>query len=123
MSPIRLCPCPLPPFQSSYSLQYSLHSHLLLQLPQFLFLVILLNNPLLPFNLMTRDIRQSPHFVACGHGAGVQHLFVELFLLEVCELLVQLVFVEVVVAYALCYGVGDFFADVVLFAESFPVRC
>jgi hypothetical protein len=41
--------------------------------------------------------------------------------LEFCEFFVEFVFVDAARGYARGYGVGDFFADGVLFAEIFPV--
>lgn len=75
----------------------TLHRHLRLQLPQFLLLIILLDprRSALPLcNLRLRRLWQAAHFVAYGHGTRVEHLLVELFLLELCEFLVEIVFVD-----------------------------
>jgi hypothetical protein len=46
----------------------------------------------------------------------------ELFLLEFCQLLVELVFVDGIVGDARGDGFGDLFADRVLFAQALPVK-
>lgn len=65
-------------------------------------------------------MRQAADLVADGDGARVEHLLVELLLLELGELLVEVVFVDGGCVDARGYGFADFVADGVLFAEVFP---
>lgn len=95
-----------------------LHSHLRLQLPKFLFFVVLFDScGCLASNLGGGCLGQR----ADGHVACLEHFCVELFLLKFCEFVFELVFVDCVVGYAGGYRFGDLFADCVLFAETFPV--
>jgi hypothetical protein len=98
------------------------HCHLRLQLPQLLLFVVLLDSR----GRLACGIRdgcqwQLADCVAHGDGAGVEHLVRELFLLELGQLLVELVFVDGVVRDARGDGFGDLFADRMLFAEALPV--
>jgi len=99
------------------------HSHLRLQLPQLLFLVVLLDYSCggLAGEICHGCLGQLADLVADGDVACIEHLLVELFLLEFCEFFVKLVFVDAVVGDTRCNGFVDFFADGVLFAEAFPV--
>jgi hypothetical protein len=72
--------------------------------------------------LVCRNRRQPSDRVAHGYVARVEHLLVEFLLLQICELLVEFVFVDAAGADALCYRFADLFADGVLFAEVFPVE-
>jgi hypothetical protein len=53
--------------------------------------------------------------------ACLEHFLVEFFLLEFCKFFVEFVFVDAVGGDAAGDGFADFFADGVLFAETFPV--
>ena len=59
--------------------------------------------------------------VVDGNVARLEHFLVEFFLLEFCEFFVEFVFVDAVGGDAGCDGFADFFADGVLFAQTFPV--
>lgn len=58
--------------------------------------------------------------VVDGDVARLEHFLVEFFLLEFCEFFVEFVFVDAVGGDAGGDGFADFFADGVLFAETFP---
>lgn len=110
------------PCQNTSPARAGSHGHLGLQLPELLLFVVLLDSDgRLALDLGLRRCGQPADFVADGHGARVEHLLVELFLLELGEFLVEVVFVDGRGGDARGDGLGDFVADGVLLAEVFPV--
>lgn len=59
--------------------------------------------------------------VGYGHGAGLEHFVIELFLLQIGQLGLKLVVVDGIGRRTLGESAGDFFADSVLFFEVLPM--
>lgn len=61
------------------------------------------------------------HLIGHGYSASLEHLVVQLLLLEICKLRLELIVVDSVCRRALSKSACDFFADGVLFFEILPV--
>lgn len=104
----------------------SLHSHLSLQLPQLFLLIIFLHRLPSPMHRYTRQSRNliplPINTISNRYGASLQHLVIQLFLLQPLKFLFQFVFVNAGAASTLSECFGNFLADGVLFAKVFPGR-
>jgi len=71
--------------------------------------------------LPSSNIRHPVYLVRHGYSASLEHLVVELFLLQVGQFGLELVVVDSIGGRALGKCTGDFFADGVLLFEILPV--
>lgn len=110
------------PCQTTPSCQSrALRGHLCLQLSELFLLVVFFDSGgCLASDLGLRRHGEATDFVAHRDGSCVEHLLVELLLLEFCELLVEIIFVDDGIVNARAKRLGDLVADCVLIAELFP---
>ena len=98
------------------------HGHLCLQLAELFLLVVFFDSGggRLAFDLGLRRGGHAADFVAHWDGSRVEHLLVQLLLLEFCEFFVKIVFVDGGSGDARGDGLGDLVGDILLFAEICP---